>query len=84
MYVSGALKNLDNSLNEAAESLGLTAFQRVRQIILPLVMPSLLAGSLLVFMRVFSDFGTPMLIGEGFKNLSGIDLYSVYGRSQHR
>ncbi len=27
----------------------------------------LLAGSLLVFMRVFSDFGTPMLIGEGFK-----------------
>ena len=67
MYVSGALKNLDNSLNEAAESLGCNAFQRVTQIILPLVMPSLLAGSLLVFMRVFSDFGTPMLIGEGYK-----------------
>ncbi len=67
MYVSGALKNLDNSLNEAAESLGCNAFQRVTQIIVPLVMPSLLAGSLLVFMRVFSDFGTPMLIGEGFK-----------------
>ncbi len=67
MYVSGAMKNLDNSLNEAAESLGCTVFERVRQIILPLVMPSLLAGSLLVFMRVFSDFGTPMLIGEGFR-----------------
>ena len=67
MYVSGALKNLDNSLNEAAESLGSTAVDRVRQIILPLVMPSLLASSLLVFMRVFSDFGTPMLIGEGFR-----------------
>ena len=67
MYVSGALKNLDNSLNEAAESLGCSAFERVRQIIIPLVMPSLLAGSLLVFMRVFSDFGTPMLIGEGFR-----------------
>ena len=67
MYVSGALKNLDSSLNEAAESLGCGAFDRVRQIILPLVMPSLLAGSLLVFMRVFSDFGTPMLIGEGYK-----------------
>ncbi|MDY6029793.1 MAG: iron ABC transporter permease [Acidaminococcaceae bacterium] len=67
MYVSGALKNLDNSLNEAAESLGCSAFQRVTQIIVPLVMPSLLAGSLLVFMRVFSDFGTPMLIGEGFR-----------------
>ncbi|HIU63982.1 MAG TPA: iron ABC transporter permease [Candidatus Avacidaminococcus intestinavium] len=67
MYVSGALKNLDSSLNEAAESLGLNAFQRVTKIILPLVMPSLLAGALLVFMRVFSDFGTPMLIGEGYR-----------------
>lgn len=35
MYISGALKNLDNSLNEAAESLGCTAFQRVMQIIVP-------------------------------------------------
>ncbi len=67
MYVAGALKNLDNSLNEAAESLGYTPLQRVRMIIIPLVMPSLLAGALLVFMRVFSDFGTPMLIGEGFR-----------------
>ena len=59
MYVSGAMKNLDNSLNEAAESLGCNAFQRVTKVIFPLVMPSLLAGMLLVFMRVFSDFGTP-------------------------
>lgn len=44
MYVSGAMKNLDNSLNEAAESLGCNAFQRVTKIIFPLVMPSLLAG----------------------------------------
>lgn len=67
MYVSGALKNLDNSLNEAAESLGCNAIQRIIHIIVPLVMPTLLASSLLVFMRVFSDFGTPMLIGEGYK-----------------
>lgn len=67
MYVSGALKNLDNSLNEAAESLGCNAIQRIIHIIVPLVMPTLLVSSLLVFMRVFSDFGTPMLIGEGYK-----------------
>lgn len=69
MYVSGALKNLDNSLNEAAESLGCTSFQRIIKIIAPLVMPTLLASSLLIFMRVFADFGTPMLIGEGFKTI---------------
>lgn len=69
MYVSGALQNLDNSLNEAAESLGCDRFGRMRRIIVPLVMPTLLASSLLVFMRVFADFGTPMLIGEGYKTI---------------
>lgn len=77
MYISGALKNLDNSLNEAAESLGCSVFQRVRRVIVPLVMPTLLASSLLVFMRVFSDFGTPMLIGEGYKTFPVL-LYSQF------
>lgn len=69
MYVSGALKNMDNSLSEAAESLGCGKVKRVFTIIVPLILPTLLAGSLLVFMRVFADFGTPMLIGEGFKTM---------------
>ncbi len=69
IYVSGALKNLDNSLNEAAESLGCSRTGRIWKIIVPLVMPTLLASSMLVFMRVFADFGTPMLIGEGYQTL---------------
>lgn len=69
MYITGALKNLDNSLNEAAESLGCTGLERVIKIIMPLIMPTMFASSLLVFMRVFADFGTPMLIGEGFKTI---------------
>lgn len=77
MYISGALKNLDNSLNEAAESLGCNSIQRVTKIILPLVMPAMLASSLLVFMRVFSDFGTPMLIGEGYKTFPVL-MYSQF------
>ena len=81
MYISGALKNLDNSLNEAAESLGCTAFQRVTRIIVPLVMPTMLASSLLVFMRVFSDFGTPMLIGEGYKTFPVLIYSQFMGRS---
>ena len=71
------MKNLDNSLNEAAESLGCNLFQRVTRIIFPLVMPSLLAASLLVFMRVFSDFGTPMIIGEGYKTFP-VMLYTQF------
>lgn len=69
MYVSGALKSMDSSLIEAAESLGASPITRMAKIIIPLLTPTLLAGSLLIFMRVFSDFGTPMLIGEGFKTM---------------
>lgn len=67
LYVSGALKNMDNSLNEASESFGCTGIQRVFKVVLPLIMPTLLSGCLLVFMRALADFGTPMLIGEGYR-----------------
>lgn len=69
IYISGALKNLDNSLNEAAESLGYSNIQRIFQIIIPLIVPTILASALLVFMRVIADFGTPMLIGEGYRTI---------------
>ncbi len=70
------MKNLDNSLNEAAESLGCTGIKRLVKIIMPLVMPTVLASSLLVFMRVLADFGTPMLIGEGYRTMPVL----IYGQ----
>ena len=66
LYVSGALKSIDVSLSEAAESLGCDPLRKVFTIILPLITPTVLAGALLVFMNALADFGTPMLIGEGF------------------
>jgi len=67
LYVSGALKNVDNSLLEASENLGCSGIQRFFKIIIPLIAPTLMAGGLLVFMRALADFGTPMLIGEGYR-----------------
>ncbi len=69
LYVSGALKNMDNSINEAAESMGCTGVARIFKVVLPLILPTLLAGALMVFMRAFADFGTPMLIGEGYRTI---------------
>lgn len=69
MYVSGALKNVDQSLMEAAESMGYKGISKMRKVLLPLITPTLLAGGLLVFMRALADFGTPMLIGEGYKTV---------------
>ncbi|MPQ31268.1 iron ABC transporter permease [Clostridium estertheticum] len=69
MYVSGALKSIDNSLLEAAESMNCTGIKKMAKITIPLILPTILAGSLLVFMRALADFGTPMLIGEGYKTV---------------
>jgi len=67
LYVSGALKNIDNSLLEASDNMGCTGINRFFKVVIPLCMPTILAAALLVFMRAFADFGTPLLIGEGFR-----------------
>ena len=77
LYVSGALKNMDNSLLEAAECMGCTGWNRIIRIVTPLIMPTLLASALLVFIHVFCDFGTPMLIGEGFRTFPTL-LYNQF------
>ena len=77
MYVSGALKKIDVSLSEAAESLGCSAVKKVATIIIPLILPTVLAGALLVFMNALADFGTPMLIGEGYSVMPVI-IYSEF------
>ena len=69
MYCLGAMHNIDRSLIEASESMGCTGIKKMFKVILPLILPTLLAGSLLVFMRSLSDFGTPMLIGEGYRTI---------------
>ena len=69
MYLAGAMKKIDRSLLEASDLMGYTGLKKISRVVLPLVLPTLLAGSLLVFMRAFSDFGTPMLIGEGYRTV---------------
>jgi len=77
LYARGALKNIDNSLLEAAENLGCAGAKCFVKVVVPLIMPTLLAAALLVFMRSFADFGTPMLIGEGYRTFPVV-LYNEF------
>ena len=77
MYLCGALKNIDNSLLEAAENMGCKGFKRFFTIVIPLCMPTIIAATLLVFMRAFADFGTPLLIGEGYQTFPVL-IYDAY------
>lgn len=69
MYTKGALKKVDASLGEAAESLGYHGLRKILTVSLPLVLPTILAGGTIVFLRAFADYGTPRLIGEGYNTL---------------
>ena len=77
LYVQGAMSKMDASLMEASENLGCTGFKRFFTVVLPLISPTVLAGALLVFVRAMSDFGPPMLIGEGYRTFTVI-LYNEF------
>ena len=77
LLVSAGLRSIDQSLEDAAINLGRTHFGVFRTIILPLIVPSISTGALLVFVTTFADFGTPMIIGEGFRVLAAL-IYSEF------
>ena len=77
LYTSGAMNSIDSSLEEAAENLGMNKLRRIWTVTLPVVLPSILAGCIMVFMTCLADFGTPMLLGEGYTVLPVL-VYNEY------
>ena len=59
----GVLERMDAGLIDAAESLGASRARVLRRIVLPVCMPGIGAGSLLVFSFTISAFITPALLG---------------------
>ena len=77
LYTSGAMGSIDSSLEEAAENLGSSKLRRLWTITLPVILPSIAAGAIMAFMASLADFGTPMLIGEGYTVLPVL-VYNEY------
>ena len=77
VYMNGAFKNIDKTLMEASANMGCTGIKRFFQVVMNLSMPTILAAALLVFMRAFADFGTPLLIGEGYRTFP-VEIYNQY------
>ena len=61
IYVS--LDGIDKSLTEAAKSLGCTEWQAFKEVTLPLSMPGVSAGCLLVFVLTCGTYLPPMILG---------------------
>jgi len=68
--VSTAWSNQDQRLVQAARTLGASPWQVFREITLPLLRPSILAATLLVFLFDFTSFGVILMLGgPGFETI---------------
>ncbi len=70
LFVSAGLARLDSAAVEAAHSLGAGRKRVLATVVLPLLSPSILAASLLVFMTSMASFSAPYIFGGGFRVLT--------------
>jgi len=68
-----SLSNIDPYMEEMAQSMGCHGPRLFRRITLPLMLPGFIAGSLLTFIRVIDDLGTPLMLN--YKNLLAPQAY---------
>jgi len=57
------IQNIDPSLEEASQSLGASPWRMFRDVVIPLSLPGVGAGSILVFVLTIAAYATPRLVG---------------------
>ncbi len=81
IYVS--LERLDKRLLEAADDLGAPPARRFRQITLPLSLPGVATGSMLVFILLMGEFLIPAMLGGGKVFFVGNALVDLFLQSRN-
>jgi ABC-type Fe3+ transport system permease subunit len=69
-----ALESLDQGIEEAGAVAGANRWQVLRYIVLPLITPGILAGSVLTFMAAFGAFSVPLIAGGDYRPLA-VEIY---------
>ncbi|MFM8695315.1 MAG: ABC transporter permease [Betaproteobacteria bacterium] len=64
MNLTVALRNIDGAMEEAALNLGCRGWRLFWRVVFPLSLPGFVAGASLVFVKVFDDLGTPLVMGQ--------------------
>jgi len=71
----GVLEGIPEDLTDAAASLGATPAAAFRQVVLPMAVPGLIVGAVLVFTGSFTSYATPQLLGGERQMMMGTFLY---------
>jgi spermidine/putrescine transport system permease protein len=77
MTVLGRLQDFDFSLMEAARDLGASPWQSVRKVLVPLLMPGILAGALLAFTLSVDDFVITFFVAGPGSTTLPLRIYSM-------
>jgi ABC-type spermidine/putrescine transport system permease subunit I len=73
--IMASIERIPPSLEEAAQNLGANWYQMFWRTILPLSLPGLISGCLLVFSLSISAFVTPALMGNARERMVGQQIY---------
>jgi putative spermidine/putrescine transport system permease protein len=73
--IYGAFERVPDSLLEASSDLGAGGWFTFRKILMPMILPGVVAGSIFTFSLTLGDFITPLLIGGSSSNFIGNAIY---------
>lgn len=74
----GVLEKIDKELLEAAATLGASPVKTFLKVTLPLSMPGIIAGSLIVFIPAVGEFIIPVLVGGAATATLGLLIYRYF------
>jgi len=76
-----ALQTIPPSLLEAGADLGATKVQLFRRVVLPISMPGVLGGALVVFVPTLGDYVTPAMVGGPASTMIGTLIQAQFGKA---
>jgi spermidine/putrescine transport system permease protein len=78
-----AIERIDGELLEASRDLYATGWQTFRRVLLPLSMPGVIAGSILVFVPSLGAYVTPEILGGAKTTLLGSYIVTQFGTARN-
>ncbi|EAP84379.1 iron ABC transporter permease [Sulfitobacter sp. EE-36] len=75
--VQASLKQLEPAMGEAAQSVGASLFQRLRDVIVPLSAPAAAAGAILVFLTAFNELTVSALLWSSGTETLGVVIFNL-------
>ncbi len=79
LVLQGALAAVDTHIEEAATIAGASRWHVLRTVTLPMILPSMAAGMLIVFIKAIGDFGVPAILGGEYQVLPTLIYYQIHG-----